>query len=63
MELPVGERYAEVQVALEDAGTPIGGSDMPIAAHALALALTLVTSDEGEFRRVPGFAVENRRSG
>jgi tRNA(fMet)-specific endonuclease VapC len=59
LESPVDEQYAELRMALEGAGTPIGGNDMLIAAHALALALTLVTANEGEFRRVPGLAVEN----
>jgi tRNA(fMet)-specific endonuclease VapC len=30
-----------------------------IAAHALAVGLTLVTNNVGEFSRVPGLAVEN----
>ena len=59
LEGPVDERYAELRSALERAGTPIGGNDMLIAAHALALDLTLVTANEREFSRVPGLAVEN----
>jgi len=48
-----------LRLALERAGTPIGGNDMLIAAHALALGLTLVTANEGEFSRVSGLSVEN----
>ncbi len=57
LESPVDERYAELRMVLEGAGTPIGSNDMLIAAHTLALGLTLVTANEGEFRRVPGLAV------
>jgi tRNA(fMet)-specific endonuclease VapC len=59
LEEPVDVRYAELRLALEGAGTPIGGNDMLIAAHALALGLTLVTANEREFARVPGLCVEN----
>ena len=56
---PIDERYARLRLALERAGTPIGGNEMLIAAHALALGLTLVTANEREYSRVPGLAVEN----
>jgi len=56
---PIDERYARLRLALERAGTPIGGNEMLIAAHAMALGLTLVTANEREFSRVPGLAVEN----
>jgi tRNA(fMet)-specific endonuclease VapC len=59
LEEPVDVRYAGLRLALERAGTPIGGNDMLIAAHALALDLTLVSANEREFSRVPGLAVEN----
>lgn len=51
--------YANVRAHLERQGTPIGGNDIFIAAHALALNATLVTDNEEEFRRVPGLSVEN----
>lgn len=51
--------YGAVRAELEWAGTPIGSMDLLIAAHALALGATVVTSDEREFRRVAGLAVEN----
>ena len=59
LEEPVDERYAGLRLALEREGTPLGGNDMLIAAHALALGLTLVTANEREFSRVPGLTVEN----
>ena len=58
-EAPADECYATLRVELERAGTPTGGNDMLIAAHALALDATLVTANEREFRRVPGLRVEN----
>jgi tRNA(fMet)-specific endonuclease VapC len=44
---------------LERAGTLIGPNDLFIAAHALALGLTLVTDNLREFSRVPDLHVEN----
>ena len=51
--------YGELRADLERAGTPIGPLDTLIAAHALALGVTLVTSNRGEFARVPGLVVED----
>ncbi|WP_176593204.1 type II toxin-antitoxin system VapC family toxin [Sphingobium sp. EM0848] len=51
--------YRALRAALERQGTPIGGNDMFIAAHALALDATLVTDNVREFARVPGLRVEN----
>lgn len=59
LEEPVDKRYARLRLALERAGTPIGGNDMLIAAHAMAFDLTLVTANEREFSRIPGLNVEN----
>lgn len=59
LEEPVDVRYAELRLALEGTGTPFGGNDMFIAAHALALGMTLVTANEREFSRVPDLHVEN----
>lgn len=58
-ESPGDSVYAELRLRLERAGTPIGGTDTFIAAHALALGLTLVTDNEREFRRVENLLVEN----
>lgn len=49
----------ELRALLERAGTPIGASDLLIAAHALALDVPVVTNNERGFRRVPQLQVEN----
>lgn len=59
--LPVGAaaHYASVRAQLEAAGTPIGGNDLWIAAHALSQDLTLVSHNTREFSRVDGLKLEN----
>lgn len=56
---PADRHYAELRVALERKGRPIGGNDMLIAAHALALGCILVTDNEREFARIDDLRVEN----
>jgi tRNA(fMet)-specific endonuclease VapC len=56
---PVDAIYAKVRADLENRGQPIGGNDLWIAAHALALRHTLVTANAREFGRVPGLVSEN----
>ena len=56
---PADEAYGRLRAALEAAGTPIGGNDMFIAAHALANDCILVTDNEREFSRVEGLSIEN----
>ena len=51
--------YAEVRLALERAGTPIGSEDTLIAAHAISLGLTVITHNTREFTRVKGLKVED----
>ncbi len=51
-------RYGKVAASLLDSGTPIGVEDTMVAAHALALGLTLVTHNVRHFERVPGLHVE-----
>jgi len=51
--------YGDMRAQLESNGTPIGGMDLLIAAHAIALDATLVTNNEREFRRVKGLRLEN----
>lgn len=63
----VSSAYARTRAHLEAAGTPIGPLDLLIASHALALDLTLVTTNLGEFERVPGlrcvdWSVSQRRT-
>jgi tRNA(fMet)-specific endonuclease VapC len=58
-EAPGDVAYAELRTTLEQNSVPIGANDMLIAAHALALGLTLVTDNEREFSRVQGLSTEN----
>jgi tRNA(fMet)-specific endonuclease VapC len=58
-EPPADATYAEIRAVLERKGSPIGPMDLLIAAHALALDLTLVTANHREFARVSGLRVEN----
>lgn len=53
------DRFGPVAAALRRAGTPIGGFDTLIAAHALALNLTLLTNNTKHFDRVAGLKTEN----
>jgi tRNA(fMet)-specific endonuclease VapC len=39
---PADATYGQIRVRLEQAGTPIGGNDLLIAAHAIALGDTIV---------------------
>ena len=55
----VSQHYGQMRTELERKGLPIGAYDLLIAAHALALGLTLVTNNVREFRRVPQLRVEN----
>ena len=49
--------YGNIRSSLERAGTPIGSMDMLIAAHAVSLGVTLVTSNTREFSHVAGLLV------
>lgn len=51
--------YGNIRSDLEKKGTPIGPLDTLIAAHAKSLAVTLVTNNDREFKRVNGLSVEN----
>ena len=53
------ETYGTVRAALEAGGKPIGPLDTLIAAHALSLELTLVTSNTREFARVRRLRTDN----
>jgi tRNA(fMet)-specific endonuclease VapC len=55
----VDQHYAAIRTHLEQAGTPIGPNDLLIAAHTLALNLTLVTANIREFKRVPTLSLDN----
>ena len=58
-EAPADATYGNTRVALEAAGTPIGGNDLLIATQALALDMVVVTNNEREFARVTGLRIEN----
>jgi len=59
LESPCDYHYADLRLALEREGTPIGGNDMLIAAQARTLDLVLVTHNRREFDRVSGLRVED----
>ena len=50
--------YGQLRHELKRAGCPIGSNDLLIAAHALALAATLVTNNVREFARIDRLRVE-----
>jgi tRNA(fMet)-specific endonuclease VapC len=58
-EEPADRFYAQLRSQLERRGSPIGPNDMLIAAHALALDLTIITANTHEFSRVPELKVDN----
>jgi tRNA(fMet)-specific endonuclease VapC len=58
-DLPADTAYGVIRAELEAAGRPIGSNDFLIAAHASALAATMVTANVDVFRRVRGLNVEN----
>ncbi len=58
-DVAAAQSYGVVRLALEKKGTPIGPNDTLIAAHALAIKATLVTSNVSEFQRVSELTVEN----
>jgi tRNA(fMet)-specific endonuclease VapC len=55
----VAEHYGKIRSTLEKKGTPIGGNDLWLAAHALEQNLVLVTNNTREFERVDGLKLEN----
>ncbi len=58
-EQEAAEHYGRLRRHLERQGTRIGAMDTMIAAHALALELTVVTNNTDEFQRVPRLRVED----
>ena len=59
LDLPSDSEYGRIRTELEVAGKLIGGNDLLIGAHALALGLILVTGNTREFKRIRGLALEN----
>ena len=58
-EAPADAAYGLIRTRLEQAGTPIGGNELLIAAQALALGCIIVTDNEAEFARVDDLPREN----
>jgi tRNA(fMet)-specific endonuclease VapC len=58
-DVPADAEYGAIRAALEAAGTPIGGNDLLIAAHARTVGTTIVTANTAEFKRIRGLKVEN----
>jgi len=53
------DRFGSVAAALAGRGTPIGEFDTLIAAHALAVRMTLVTNNTAHFARIAGLKTVN----
>lgn len=51
--------YGRLREQLRQKGTPIGANDLLIAAHALAMNVSLVTDNMREFERVSHLKLEN----
>jgi len=58
-DLDAAKTAADVRAKLQATGNQIGPYDTLIAGLALSRDLIVVTSNEGEFRRVDGLTVEN----
>ena len=58
-DVEAAKHYGVLRAHLDKKGSPIGPLDQQIAAHALALDVTLVTNNVREFKRVPQLRVEN----
>ena len=58
-EAPADTAYGLLRARLEQAGQPIGGNDLLIAAQAVALGYAIVTDNQREFARIDDLASEN----
>ena len=58
-EAPADAAYGLLRARLEQAGRPIGGNDLLIAAQAIALRCAIVTDNEREFARIDDLPCEN----
>jgi tRNA(fMet)-specific endonuclease VapC len=59
IEKAVIETFSDIKVAMQRAGSPLDDMDLLIAATALTMNYTLVTSNEKHFRRIKGLRIEN----
>ena len=58
-EAPADVAYGLLRAQLEQAGQPIGGNDLLIAAQVMALGYIIVTDNEREFARIADLPCEN----
>jgi len=58
-ESPADTVYGMLRARLEQAGLPMGGNDLLIAAQAVALGHALVTDNDREFARIDDLPREN----
>ncbi len=58
-EAPADAAYGLLRTRLEQAGRPIGGNDLLIAAQVMALRHTLITDNTREFARIEDLPLEN----
>ena len=58
-ETPADTAYGLLRARLEQAGQPIGGNDLLIAAHAVALGCAIVTDNERALARIDDLPREN----
>lgn len=56
---PADMIYGQIRTQLEQAGRPIGGNHILIAAQTIALGYTIVTDNEAEFARIDKLPREN----
>ena len=57
--LSLMKSYGQIRVFLESKGKTIGPFDMLIAAHAIALELTIISNNIKEFSRIPDLKCKN----
>ena len=53
------ETFSDIKAAMQRAGSPLDDMDLLIAATALTMNYTLVTSNEKHFLRIKGLKIEN----
>jgi tRNA(fMet)-specific endonuclease VapC len=58
-EAPADSVYGRIRTRLEQAGQPIGGNDLLIAAQAVSMGHAIVTDNEREFARIGELVCEN----
>lgn len=56
---PADRTYGMLRARLRSPGQPIGGTDLFVAAHALAIGCAIVSDNVREFGRIEGLQCEN----